>query len=360
MKAAVCREFGKPMTIEDVTIDPPREGEVMVQVKACAICHSDVHCIRGDWAYDLPLVAGHEAAGVVVETGERVRNLRAGDHVVVSLMRSCGHCFQCRRGKSNCCEGRFALDSDSRLRSSGGETIHQAIKTAAFAEYVVVDQSQLVPVSPSLPFEVASLLACGVITGVGAVVNTARIETGSTVAVIGGGGVGLNSIQGALLSGASDIIAVDLSDEKLDVCSRFGATRTVNASDQDPVEAVRQLTGGAGVDYAFVAVGNARAVNQASRMLRAGGCAVIVGMPADDDANVTFNALDLALDRSVKGSKMGSTRLASDVPRLIDLYHHGRLKLDELISGRYSLDEINEAIASTERGEAVRNVIVFD
>lgn len=359
MKAAVCREFGKPMSIEDVVIDSPRDGEVMVQVKACAICHSDVHCLRGDWAFELPLVAGHEAAGVVVETGDRVRDLRAGDHVVVSLMRSCGRCFQCRRGKSNCCESRFPLDGESRLKASDGGPINQAIKTAAFAEYAVVDQSQLVKVSTSLPFDIASLLACGVITGVGAVVNTARVEAGSTVAVIGGGGVGLNSIQGAALCGASDIIAVDLSDEKLDTCRRFGATRAINAAAHDPVEGVRQLTEGVGVDYAFVTVGNARAVNQASRMLRAGGCVVIVGMPADDDANVTFNAHDLALDRSVKGSLMGSTRLATDVPRLIDLYHNGRLKLDELISGRYTLNEINDAVDKTGRGEAVRNVIVF-
>jgi len=360
MKAAVCRDFGKPMTIEDVTVDAPRDGEVLVQVKACAICHSDVHCIRGDWASDLPLVAGHEAAGVVVEAGRGVRDFHAGDHVVVSLMRSCGHCFQCRRGKSNCCEGSFALDSETRLRASDGAPVHQAIKTAAFAEHAVVDQSQLVAVPRTLPFEIACLLACGVITGVGAVVSTARVEAGSTVAVLGAGGVGLNSIQGAVLCGASDIIAVDLSDAKLDAARRFGATRTVNASAQDPVEQVRRRTEGAGVDYAFATVGNAQVINQASRMLRAGGTAVIVGMPADDDVIVTFNAHDLGRDRSIKGSLMGSTRLASDVPRLVDLYHHGRLKLDELISGRYGLDEINDAVAGTERGEAVRNVIVFD
>jgi len=217
MKAAVCREFGQPMSIEDVDIAPPQAGEVMVRVKACAICHSDVHCVRGDWAFETPLVAGHEAAGVIVETGEGVRGLQPGDHVVVSLMRSCGHCFQCRRGKSNCCETRFPLDHESRLSGRDGEPIYQAIKTAAFAEYAVVDQSQLVKVPATLPFETASLLACGVITGVGAVVNTARVEAGSTVGVIGGGGVGLNSIQGAVLCGASEIIAVDLSEERLAV-----------------------------------------------------------------------------------------------------------------------------------------------
>ena len=360
MKAAVCREFGQPLSIEDLDIDRPRHGEVLVQVKACAICHSDVHCVRGDWTYPLPLVAGHEAAGVVVEVGDGVREAQAGDHVVVTLMRCCGHCFQCRRGKSNCCETRFPLDHESRLRSRDGEPVLQAIRTGAFAEYVVVDQSQLVKVPGSLAFETACLLACGVITGVGAVVNTAKVETGSTVAVIGGGGVGLNCIQGAVLSGASQIIAVDLRDEKLEICRGFGATLTVDASARDPVEAVRELTHGAGLDYAFVAVGSARAASQASRMLRPGGTVVIVGMPPDDDASVTFNSHDLSMDRSVRGSLMGSTRLATDVPRLIDLYRNGRLKLDELISGRFALEDINSALDSTERGEVIRNVILFD
>lgn len=360
MKAAVCREFGKPLSIEDVDIDTPMAGEVMVRVKACAICHSDVHCVRGDWGFEAPLVAGHEAAGLVVETGPGVRALRDGDHVVVSLMRSCGHCFQCRRGKSNCCETRFPLDRETRLKSRDGRPVFQGIKTAAFAEYVVVDQSQLVKVPESLAFEAASLLACGVITGVGAVVNTARVEAGSTVAVIGAGGVGLNSIQGAVLCGASEIIGIDLREDKLEACRRFGATRTIDASRDDPVDKVLALTAGLGLDYAFVTVGSARAASQASQMVRPGGTTVIVGMPANDDVDVTFNAHQLAMDRSVKGSLMGSTRLATDVPRLIDLYHNGRLKLDELISGRFALHDINDALDMTERGEAVRNVILFD
>jgi len=360
MKAAVCREAGKPLVIEDLSIDPPEAGEVMIRVLACAICHSDVHCVHGDWGFEAPLVAGHEAAGVIVETGEGVRELQEGDTIVATLMRACGHCFQCRRGKSNCCETRFPLDYETRLHDGNGGPVLQGLKTGAFAQYAVVDQSQLVRVPASLEAEKACLLACGVITGVGAVVNTARIETGSTVAVIGGGGVGLNSIQGAVLSGASEIIAVDLRGDKLRICERFGATATVDASRLDAVAAVTEITGGAGLDYAFVTVGSAAAVNQASRMLRPGGTAVIVGMPANDDVNVTFNAHDLAMDRCVRGSLMGSTRLATDVPRLINLYEHGRLKLDELISGRYDLGRINEAIDSTARGEAIRNVVLID
>lgn len=360
MKAAVCREFGRPLSIEDVDIDPPQYGEVMVRVRACAICHSDVHCVHGDWTYALPLVAGHEAAGEVVSAGDGVRELAAGDHVVVTLIRCCGHCFQCRRGKSNLCETKFPLDGTTRLRARDGSPIFQGIKTGAFAEYVVVDQSQLVKIPETLSFETACLLACGVITGVGAVVNTAAVETGSTVVVIGGGGVGLNCIQGAVLSGASDIIAVDLRREKLDVCRRFGATRTINASDGDPVEQVKAMMQGVGVDYAFVAVGSGAAAAQASRMLRPGGTAVIVGMPPNDDVNVTFNSHELSMDRTVRGSLMGSTRLATDVPRLIDLHRNGRLKLEELISGRYPLSDINAAMDMTRRGEAVRNVLVFD
>jgi len=360
MKAAVCREFGKPLSIEDVDVDPPRTGEVMVRTKACAICHSDVHCVRGDWTYDLPLVAGHEAAGVVTSVGDGVRDLQVGDRVLATLMRSCGNCYQCRRGKSNLCETKFALDRETRLKSPDGTPIFQAIKTGAFAEYVVVDQSQLVRLPESLSFDVACLLACGVITGVGAVVNTARVEAGSTVAVIGGGGVGLNVIQGAVLSGASEIIAVDLKEEKLAVCRDFGATRTIDGSQFDPLKKVMEITGGLGLDYAFVAVGSSKAATQASLMLRPGGTAVIVGMPANDDVNVTFNAHGLSMDRTIRGSLMGSTRLATDVPRLINLYLNGRLKLDELISNRFPLEEINTALDMTARGEATRNVIMFE
>lgn len=360
MKAAVCREFGKPLTIEEVDIDPPQTGEVMVEIKACAICHSDVHCVRGDWGGKAPVVAGHEASGIVTEMGDDVRELRTGDRVVVTLMRSCGYCFQCRRGKSNCCETRFPLDRETRLRSGDGEPIHQGIKTGAFAEYAVVHQSQLVKMPEWMAFETACLLACGVITGVGAVVNTARVETGSTVAVIGGGGVGLNCIQGAVLSGASEIIGIDLRPEKLEACRRFGATQAIDASECDPVKRVKEMTGGVGLDYAFVAVGSAKAANQASGMIRPGGTVVIVGMPANDDVTVTLNAHDLSMDRNLRGSLMGSTRLATDVPRLIDLYRNGRLKLDELISGRFDLEGINAALDGTERGEALRNVVFFD
>jgi Zn-dependent alcohol dehydrogenase len=360
MKAAVCRAFDKPLVIEDLEIDPPQRGEVKVKVVACAICHSDVHQIRGDWSAKLPLVAGHEAAGVVVESGPGVTAVKAGDHVVMSLLRSCGRCFYCSRGDTHLCEGTFALTNETRLHTKEGEPIIQSIKTAAFAEYAVVDQSQLVPIPKEIPLDSASLLACGVITGLGAVINTAKVGTGESVAVIGIGGVGLNSIQGAYLSGAQPIIALDLLENKLKAACDFGATHTINiAQEADPAAVVRELTGGRGVDYAFVTVGSPLAVAQAINLIRRGGTLVLVGIPDDKATHPLLLAQAVWKEQRILSSSMGSTRLSVQVPQLVALYQQKRLRLDELISRRYPLEQINEAIASMERGEALRNVIVF-
>ncbi len=359
MKAAVCREFGKPLHIEELNLAAPGAGEVRVRLAACAICHSDIHYLEGAWGGDLPAVYGHEAAGVVEEIGDGVTFVETGDHVVVTLIRSCGHCFFCARGEPTMCDGEFTLDKQRRIHASDGTPIVQGLRTAAFAEQVVVHQSQVVPVPASLRLDSASLLACGVITGLGAVVNTASMPCGSTVAVIGTGGVGLNSVQGAVISGAKRIIAVDTVEDKLEAARIFGATDTVNCTREDAAAAVRSLSGGRGADYVFVTVGSVRAVEDSVRMLRRGGTAVIVGMPAAG-ATAAIEPLELA-DNSQRiiGSKMGATRLAVDIPRLVDLYEQGRLKLDELISARYPLEDINEAIASVNRAEALRNVIVF-
>ncbi|NJN81399.1 MAG: Zn-dependent alcohol dehydrogenase [Caldilineaceae bacterium] len=360
MKAAVCYAFDQPLTIEEIDIDPPKSGEVKVRVVACAICHSDVHQIRGDWSAVVPLVAGHEAAGVVEELGPDVTRVNVGDHVVMSLLRSCGRCFYCSRGDTHLCEGVFALASETRLRNKKGEPIHQSIKTAAFAEYAVVDQSQLVPIPKEIPLDSASLLACGVITGLGAVVNTAKVGTGESVAVIGIGGVGLNAVQGAVLSGAQPIIAIDLLANKLQAALEFGATDTINSSAEgDPVAAVQALTGGRGVDYAFVTVGSPQAVALAISLIRRGGTMVLVGIPDDKATHSLLLAQTVWRERRILGSSMGGTRLSTQVPQLVELYQHGRLKLDELISRRYPLEEINEAIADMESGAALRNVIVF-
>lgn len=349
MKAAVCYAFGEPLRIEDVTLDRPAAGEVKVRVAATAVCHSDVHLIRGEWGGELPIVAGHEAAGVVEEVGENVTGVKPGDRVVVSLVRSCGHCGQCSRGALHNCEGAFALDRESRMHDREGRALlHGGIKTTAFAEQTVVHESQVVPVPDAIPLDRAALLGCGVITGIGAVLNTARVPAGANVVVIGAGGVGLNAIQGAVLAGASSIAAVDRLEAKLEAATRFGATRTT----MDP-KSVR------GADYVFVTVGSPEAVVDALRMIRRGGTVVVVGMPGVR-ATAQVRVFDLVWsEQRLLGSRMGGTSLHVDVPRYASLYLEGRLKLDELITARYPLSGINEAIGGVERGTAVRNVIVF-
>ena len=359
MKAAVCYEFGKPLVIEAVEIDPPQAGEVKVKLAACAICHSDIHYIDGAWGGSLPAVYGHEASGVVEDVGPGVSQLKPGDRVVVSLIRSCGYCFFCVRGEPYLCETTFALDEEHRLHNQAGQGLHQGVRTGAFAECVVVHQSQVVRLPGDVPLDSAALLACGVITGLGAVTNTAQVPAGSSVVVIGTGGVGLNSVQGAVLSGAYPIIAVDLNNDKLEAAKSCGATHTINPSEQDAPAAIKSMTRGRGADYVFVTVGSAKAMEQAVGLLRKAGTAVIVGMPPSG-AMSQIEAAEFAGDsQHIMGSKMGSTRLQVDVPNLVDLYLQGRLKLDELITARYPLDEINEAIAAVKRGEALRNVIVF-
>ncbi len=359
MKAAVCYEFGKPLVVEEVTLDPPQAGEVKVRLAACAICHSDIHYMEGAWGGILPAVYGHEAAGVVEQVGPRVTAVESGDRVVVSLIRSCGRCFFCARGEPHMCDATFPLDEAGRLHGRDGAALHQGLRTGAFAEYAVVEESQVVALPDDIPLDSASLLACGVITGLGAVVNTARVPAGSSVVVIGTGGVGLNSVQGAVLCGAQPIIAIDLQASKLEAAKAFGATHTIDPAAADTRDAVRALTGGRGADYVFVTVGSAKAIEQGLGLLRRAGTLVAVGMPASG-AKTEIEAADFANEgQRLLGSKMGSTRLGVDVPKLVELYRQGRLKLDELITARYPLAEINEAIAAVKRAEALRNVIVF-
>ncbi len=361
MKAAVCYEFGAPLVVETVELDPPQRDEVKVRMAAVAICHSDIHLFRGEWGGSLPVIAGHEAAGVIEEVGEGVTSVQPGDHVVVSLLRSCGRCFYCTTGVPYCCEADYPRDQDSPLRTTRGDPIHVGLYTAAFAEYAVVHYSQVVPIPNEVPLDRAALLGCGVITGVGAVINTAQVKPNSGVVVIGTGGVGLNAVQGARFAGAHPIIAVDLLDSKLSAAQAFGATHTVNAKTvTDPVEAVRELTSGRGADYAIVTVGSTVGVKQAFRMIRPGGAVVVVGIPeVSAELDVPVAEFIFGGPRTIMGSVMGSTRLSVDVPRLVSLYQHGSLKLDELVTGRYPLEGINEAIEAVERGEALRNVIMF-
>ena len=359
MKAAVCREFGAPLTIEEVRLDPPQAGELTVKIAACAICHSDITYMQGGWGGTLPAVYGHEAAGTVEHVGPGVPDVAPGDHVVVTLIRSCGTCHYCLQGKPVLCEGRFRLDSEGPLHTPDGAPLHQAMRTGAFAERVTIHASQVAVIPKDVPFDCASLLACGVITGLGAVFNTAQVAPGSEVVVIGTGGVGLNSVQGAALCGARSVIAVDLSDSKLAAARKFGATHTLNPAKDDLPAAVRQLTGGRGADYVFVTVGAKAAVEQSFGLLGRGGSTVLVGMPPTG-VTTSFDPTDVAsYGQRVLGSKMGSARVRIDVPMLVDLYRQGRLKLDELISGRFPLEEVNAAVAGVLKGEALRNVLVF-
>jgi len=359
MKAAVCRSFGQPLEIEELTIAEPGPGEIKVRLAACAICHSDVTLAEGGWGGELPAVYGHEASGIVESIGAGVSEAKPGDHVVVTLIRSCGSCHYCSQDIETQCDASFHLDANSPLSGSGDEAVSQGLNTGAFAEQVVVEQSQVCVIPKDIPLDSASILACGVLTGFGAVTNTAAIKPGSQVAVMGCGGVGINSIQGAVHCEASRIIALDLLDEKLELARQFGATHTVNSTDQNAAQQVIDLSEGRGVDYLFVTVGAKSAIEQSLGMLAKGGTAVIVGMPASGVMAQYDPGEFAAAGQSIIGSKMGSASVSRDIPELVKLYQAGSLKLDELISGRYALDDINDAIASVQRGEALRNVVIF-
>lgn len=360
MKAAVCYEFGRPLAIEDLTLRAPGPGEVRVKVKATAICHSDLHEIQGDFGGPLPFVGGHETAGWVEEVGAAVTSVASGDAVIVSLLESCGKCAFCLTGKPYFCETKTTYDVQGALTDSKGQEIIQKARVAGFAEYVLVHESQLVKIDRDFPMELASLLACGVITGFGAVVNRAKVRPFNSVVVVGTGGVGLNAVQGALVCGANPIIAVDVVDTKLQRAREFGATHAVNSRMTDAAAAVREITGGRGAEYAFVTVGSAAAMQQAFAMLCRGGSAVMVGIPPATDPLIAVPGGELAFnEKTLTGGFMGSTRLSVDVPGLIALYKAGRYKLDELIAGRYPLERINEALESSREGQALRNVITF-
>ncbi|MBI2849803.1 MAG: Zn-dependent alcohol dehydrogenase [Chloroflexi bacterium] len=357
MKAAVCYEFGKPLVVEEVDIDPPKKSEVKVRIGATAVCHSDIHSIKGELGGGVPMVAGHESAGYVEEVGEGVTSLKPGDEVVVSLLKSCGKCLFCRTGRPYLCEADWPHNRERRLHNKKGEGLRAMVGVGSFAEYVVVDQSQCVVVPKELPIDRAALLACGVITGFGAVVNRAQVPPLSSVAVIGIGGVGLNSVQGAAFSGAYPVIAVDILDNKLEAARSFGATHTVKATDKDAVKQVQQLTGGRGADYVFVTVGSTAAIQQGYVMAGPRGLIVVVGL-APRGETLTLPTF-FGGEKMLTSSTMGTTRLAVDVPKLVALYQAGRLKLDELITKRYPLEQVNQAIEAVEKGQALRNVLMF-
>lgn len=363
MKAAICYEYGKPLVIEDVKMGAPRKGEVKVRISVAAICHSDIHSIKGEHGRGrLPALGGHEVSGYVEELGEGVTYVQPGDPVVCCLVRAgCGHCYYCINGLPNYCENwHFEFQRPGPYWTQKGEQLTLfAGLYAGFVEYTIVPEDGLVKIPKEMPMDKAALLGCGVISGFGAVVNKAKVKPFCSVIVMGTGGVGLNAIQGAAFVGAHPIIAIDVLDSKLETALSFGATHGINIEkERDPIGAVKKMTHGRGADYLFITVAGIQPKRQGFLMLAPNGMEVFIGHGMNEYLS-EFDAVEFVGGRMITGSAMGASRIRLDIPRLIELYQVGRLKLDELITRRYRLEQINEAIEDAERGEALRNIIEF-
>lgn len=371
MKAAVLVECGakqpfaesRPIRIEEVELDPPQTGEVLVKIGGGGLCHSDLSIINGDRPRPLPMVLGHEGAGEIVEVGPGVRDVKPGDRVVFQFSASCGRCRRCLEGRPGICEQAARAKADGQLMGGGkrlhldGQEVGHHSGVSCFAEYAVVDRGSVVVIDDDLPLHEAALFGCAVMTGVGAVINTARILPGDSVAVVGLGGVGLNGLLGARLAGAETIVAIDLNDEKLGLARQLGATHTFNARDEDCVAAVRDLTNG-GVDFAFELAGTVPAMKTAYAVTRYGGTTVTAGL-SPSVAEFSFNQSNLvAEEKTIKGSYMGSCVPVRDIPRFISLYRQGKLPVDRLISGRVGFDELNEGFDRLQAVATLRQVLV--
>lgn len=359
MRAAVLHECPGWLEVTDVEVDAPEPREVLVRTAAAGLCHSDLHFMEGKYPAITPIVMGHESAGVVEAVGSQVTHVRPGDHVVTCLSAFCGECEFCLTGRPQLCQAPELrrLPEQKRRLSTNGIPLGQFAGLASFAELLLVHERAVVKVTREIPLDRAALIGCGVTTGLGAVFNTARVTPGATVAVIGCGGIGLNCVQGARLAGASRIIAVDLLDAKLEMALDFGATDIVEAATSDPVATVVEMTGG-GVEHAFEAIGLAATAEQAFNMLRRGGTATVIGMiPPGQVVQIPGPAfLD---EKRIQGSTMGSNRFRLDIPRYVDLYMQGRLKLDELVSARIRLEDVNDGFKALQRGEVARSLVVF-
>lgn len=372
IKAAVLNAMGaaapyarsRPLAIEEVDLEPPGPGEVLVRIAAAGLCHSDLSVINGDRARPTPLVLGHEAAGVVEALGAGIDDLKPGDHVVMVFVPSCGHCLPCTEGRPALCEpgaaanGKGELLSGARRLKRNGQPLHHHIGVSAFAQYATMSRRSLIKIDADLPLEEAALFGCAVLTGVGAVINTASVRPGQSVAVIGLGGVGLSSVLGALAAGAKDVIAIDLNDQKLGLARQLGATLTFNAADSDCVEKVKAATKG-GVDAAIEMAGSVRAFEMAYKITRRGGQTVTAGLP---NPAHTFPLPIVNLvgeERTIRGSYIGSCVPLRDLPRYIGLYRQGRLPIDRLMSERLKLEDINAGFDRLAEGKSVRQVVVF-
>jgi S-(hydroxymethyl)glutathione dehydrogenase / alcohol dehydrogenase len=362
MKAAVFHGPNLPLSIEDVEIDKPQDREVLIKTVASGVCHSDLHFVDGFYPYPAPAVLGHEAAGIIEEVGRQVTYVKPGDHVICCLSVFCGNCEQCMSGHPNRCSNKQATQraaSDKPRISQKGKPINQFLDISSYCEKMLLHENAVVKIREDLPLDRAALIGCGVTTGVGAVLNTAKIEPGSTVAVFGAGGVGLAAIQGARIAGARKIIAIDMFEGKLAMAKRLGATDTVDASSSDPIDEIRKLTGGAGVDYSFEAIGLKKVAEQAFNALKPGGTATVIGMiPVGQ--KVEIDGYMFLTERKLQGSNMGSNRFRIDMPRYIDFYMQGRLNLDDMISRRGKLEDVNEAFRAMKAGEVARTVLMFN
>ena len=361
MRAAVLETLPGELIVQDVSLDKPGPGEVLVRTAAAGLCHSDLHFMENLYPHPVPAVLGHESAGVVEAVGEGVTYVSPGDHVITCLSAYCGMCDYCLTGRLYLCNNRAVIDraagDPSRLRRPNGDHIHQFLRLSSFAEEMLVHEHALVKITKDMPLDRAALIGCGVTTGLGAAFRTADVEVGSTVAVVGCGGIGLNVVQGARIAGAGRIIAIDLNPTKLEMAQQFGATDVIDGSKVDAVAAVKELTGG-GVEFSFEAIGSKTAAEQCFKMLCGGGTATIIGM-IPVGTNIELHGPDFLAAKKIQGSLMGSNRFRVDMPRYVDLYLQGRLKLDELVSARIGLDQINDGFAAMKAGNIARSVIVF-
>ena len=359
MKAAVFHAPNQPLTIEDIGIAKPGRREVLIRTAATGLCHSDLHIIEGKYPGPVPAVLGHECSGVVEAVGEDVSYVRPGDHVITCLSVFCGHCEFCLSGHMSICntpEIRFPPGPSKRL-DWRGKPLNQILNLSGFAEQMLVHEHALVKITPEMPLDRAALIGCAVMTGYGAVVHTAKVEPGSTVAVMGCGGIGLAAVNAAQIAGAARIIAIDMDAGKLALAREFGATDTLDASLGDVAKRVIEMTGG-GVPYSFECIGLKQTAEDCFAMLRPGGTATVIGM-LPYGTKIELNGLDLLRERRIQGSLMGSNRFRTDMPRLIQFYQQGRLHLDRMISGHIKLEQINEGFAAMKKGGLARHVIQF-
>src|SRR3954471_19584081 len=366
-KAAVMTGIGQPLEIrDDVEVQAPHAGEIKVRMGASGVCHSDLSMQNGTIMCRQPIVLGHEGAGVVEEVGEGVKSVKPGDHVVISWVPQCGECFFCKKDQGYLCEASGAamisgglLDGTPRFTSQGAP-LYQMAASGTFSEVSIIPETGAVKIPDDIDMRVAALIGCGVLTGTGAAMNTAKINKGDSVAVIGCGGVGLNVIQGARIMGAGEIIAIDMNETKLALAKQFGATTTINASQGNPVGQVMEMTGQRGVDVSFEVIGLGATIDQAIQLARRGGQAILVGVPSMDVMVSVPAFLGLVVaEKTIKGCWYGSSNVQKDVPKLIELYRSGELKLDELISRTISVDEVNDAFEAMKTGEVARTVIQY-